>query len=697
MKNKGNTPSKASLLRKKAEAKLKGQQKEAEIPSSESDMLKLIHELQVHQIEMEMINEELTQTKHLAEIAGEKYTTLFDFAPLGYFTLNSGGTIILLNLSAAQMLGKERQRLINKRFEQYLTPDTRIVFHDFLNEIFNNNDKKSCEVTFESDDKPIVFVQLTGTRAIYENHCLITATDITGRKQIENALKESEERYALVIDASEQGIWDWNIATNEVFFSKQWKKQIGYEDHEIRNSFNSWIEHLHPEERKACQNAVQSYLDKPVEHFCLEFRFRHKNGSYRWISNKASSILNTEGRVIRMFGAHTDITDRKLAELQIQHQNEELQKLNATKDKFFSIIAHDLKSPFNSIIGFSELLVDQIKAKDYEGIEKFASIILQSSNRAMNLLMNLMEWSRSQTGKMQFKPEPFDLQELITDITMLFDDIAGQKKINIKKELPQEAFAFADYAMIHTVLRNLISNAIKFTKPDGEIILSIIEGKNKLTISVKDNGVGIAKDRISRLFMMEENNSTPGTANEEGTGLGLILCKEFIEKHGEKIQVESEENSGTTFSFTLPYASESRIYDSDHLPPPSEQNNSIRPLKILIAEDDEISEKLMDLNMRIFCKEILKVKTGTEAVNTCRANPDIDLVLMDIRMPKLGGNEATQQIREFNKDVVIIAQTAYGLSGDRENATELGYNDYITKPIQRMELQALIHKHFRNE
>lgn len=552
MEDRNTTPLKASTLRKQAEALLKEQQNKANLPSAEADMLKLIHELQVHQIELELMNDELNFANQTAKLAGEKYTNLYDFAPCAYFTLNQEGDILLLNLAGAKMLGRDRRSLINSRLAFYVTAGTRNVFLDFLNEIFTSKRMKSCEVAFGNNHLPIMHIHLIGTPGPDEKHCLITASDISGSKLAEKALKDSEERYALVIDSSEQGIWDWNIETNEVFFSEQWKRQIGYEDHEIKNDFGSWIEHLHPDETEACQNAVQTYMNNPTKHFFLEFRFRHKDGSYRWISNKASSIINKDGKVVRMFGAHTDITERKQAELRIKQQNEELQKLNAQKDKFFSIIAHDLKSPFSSIMGFSEMLVEQINEKDYDGIEQYAGVILQSSQRAMDLLMNLMEWSRSQTGRMEFNPQRFDLKEFIHDIIPLFDDIAGQKGIVIKKELPPSAPVFADQAMINTVLRNLISNAIKFTKPGGAIVLEVTEEKNKFTVSVNDNGIGIPKDLIGKLFRIDENFSTHGTANESGTGLGLILCKEFVEKHGGKIWVESEEGKGSTFYFSLP-------------------------------------------------------------------------------------------------------------------------------------------------
>lgn len=247
-----------------------------------------------------------------------------------------------------------------------------------------------------------------------------------------------------------------------------------------------------------------------------------------------------------------DISDRKHAEIQIKAKNVALSELNAQKDKFFSIIAHDLKSPFSGILGFSEILVDQMKEKDYNGIEQYAGIILQSSKRAMDLVTNLLEWARSQTGKIEFSPEFFEMVDLIKDVTLSFDYIADQKSITIKRELPHNLPTFADKSMISTVLRNLISNAVKFTRPGGEINISAKKDHKEVLVSVCDNGVGIATNRTGKLFQTQHSESTYGTANEKGTGLGLILCKEFIEKHGGRIWVESEDGKGSVFSFSIP-------------------------------------------------------------------------------------------------------------------------------------------------
>jgi len=234
-----------------------------------------------------------------------------------------------------------------------------------------------------------------------------------------------------------------------------------------------------------------------------------------------------------------------------EQKNRELHELNVTKNKFFSIISHDLRNPFNAIIGFSNILVEQVQEKNYEGIGEYARIVQGSSQRAMDLLTNLLEWSRSQTGRMEFAPDNIEIVGLINEVTELANDAAQHKLITISKVLPHSATVFADKAMIGTVLRNLISNAIKFTNSGGTIVISAEQKPDELLVTVSDNGVGIKNDTIEKLFRIDENNSTAGTQNEEGTGLGLILCKEFVEKHGGTIWVESEIGKGSKFSFTI--------------------------------------------------------------------------------------------------------------------------------------------------
>lgn len=248
----------------------------------------------------------------------------------------------------------------------------------------------------------------------------------------------------------------------------------------------------------------------------------------------------------------SDVSERKKADAELRLKNKELEKVNAEKDKFFSIIAHDLKSPFNAILGFSELLIEQVHKNDCTEVGKYAKIILQSSHRAMDLLMNLFEWTQSQTGRLEFKPENFSLNELLDEISFIFNEIAEKKSIIIEKDLPPDMNIYADERMMGTIFRNLVSNAIKFTMPNGVVKIHAQQQKDKLFLSVSDTGVGIPKKVISKLFQIDNEYSTIGTDHEKGTGLGLVLCREFIEKHNGKIWVESEEGKGSAFYLSIP-------------------------------------------------------------------------------------------------------------------------------------------------
>jgi len=259
-----------------------------------------------------------------------------------------------------------------------------------------------------------------------------------------------------------------------------------------------------------------------------------------------------ENRDIIWTGTISDISERKKAEQELSNKNLEFQKLNAEKDKFFSILAHDLRSPFNSIIGFSNILLETVQQEDFENIKKYAEIIINSSKRAMNLLSNLMQWSQSQTGRMKFNPEYFEIEDSIDEIILLFIDIAKQKSISITKLLPSAIAVYADKAMIDTIIRNLVSNALKFTAKGGSIIITAEVNQHEIKVSVSDTGVGISTSVMKQLFRIDINYSTPDTQGEKGTGLGLILCKELIEKHGGKIEIESEPCKGSKFYFTIP-------------------------------------------------------------------------------------------------------------------------------------------------
>lgn len=276
-----------------------------------------------------------------------------------------------------------------------------------------------------------------------------------------------------------------------------------------------------------------------------------KDGSRYPLSISGALFEDVDGRKV-VWGIIEDLSDRREKELIIKKQNEELLQLNAAKDKFFSIIAHDLKSPFSAIIGFSDLLLHRIEQKDLNGIDQYTKLINQSSKKALDLLLNLMEWSKVQTGRVKFEPEYFDLNTIVEETLLLLEANAVQKNIVISNTIQNGVILHADKVMISTVIRNLISNAIKYTPLNKEVSLSVLQNKNEVIVAVSDKGIGMSKTQLDSLFKEESICSTLGTSQEKGTGLGLILCKEFLEMNKGKIWVESESGKGSDFYFSLP-------------------------------------------------------------------------------------------------------------------------------------------------
>jgi len=296
-----------------------------------------------------------------------------------------------------------------------------------------------------------------------------------------------------------------------------------------------------------------------------EIKIKSKTGKEIVALETSFLLKDINGKVVGYRGIIRDITENKrheellikyineLAEVnsQLKESEEKFKKLNDEKDKFFSIIAHDLKSPFNALLNLSEFLVEDLPDLSIEEIKSFSKEINKSAHNVYNLLLNLLQWSQIKTGRLKKSFENIALSSLLNNTIVLLDNVASKKSIQLINEIDSSHFFNGDRTMISSVLQNLISNSIKFSKRNGKIIVSSKIDKDKIVVSVRDTGVGISNENIEKLFKLDEHLSTFGTANESGTGLGLILSKELVEQNGGKIWVESEERIGSTFSFTL--------------------------------------------------------------------------------------------------------------------------------------------------
>lgn len=551
IKNKQNkSKTEALAIRQSAEIQLKNSRNKDRPPNKEADTLKILHELEVHQIELEMQNEELRRTRDNAENLFQKLTTIYDFAPVGYFTLDNKAFISELNLSGARMLDMDRSALINKNFRNFVSRDSIADLNDFLKKVLASNVKRTCEIKLTRKSSGSIVLYLEGIVASNETNCLVSAVDITERHNAQVKLQQSETRYRRLFESAKDGILIVNAANGKIIDVNPFLVEMtGFSKEELIER-TLWeldiFKNITPTREAFAEFDRNSYFHLE------EMPLKTKTGVNKEVEFISTVYFEDEIKVIQC--SMRDITKRKQAEDALKESESLLRELNVTKDKFFSIVTHDLRSPFSSIIGFSNFMAERVIAGDFVKVAEYADIIQKSSWRAMELLTNLIEWSNSQTGRINFSPEYVEFPLLVEEIFLLMKDIAGQKSITIKKELSPSLVAFADKAMISSVLRNLVSNAIKFTHPGGTVSIRAEKNNRELLVSISDDGVGLTNSAIENLFSNENSISTVGTMQERGTGLGLLLCKEFIHKHDGRIWVESIQGMGSKFNFTIPSA-----------------------------------------------------------------------------------------------------------------------------------------------
>jgi len=536
--------------------------------------------------------------------------------------------------------------------------------------------------------------------------------DITDKVEATEKLKASEERFELAMKASQDGLFDWYTVTNEVFLSPMWKKILGYEDHELPNDFSVWEKLTHPDDLQKAWVSIQQLLNGKRERFDIEFRMKHKAGHWVYILSRAEGIFDEGGNAVRVVGTHLDITDLKSTEYYLKEKNEEHERLNEElrqtneelliaknkaeesdrlKSAFLANMSHEIRTPMNGIIGFTDILKEPYLQEELR--QKYISIIQKSGQRLQNTVNDLIEISKIETGQINVFTEQVNIVEVVQNQYDFFAPEAKAKGLQMEMHLPPGKDALmteTDISKLESVLTNLIKNAIKYTQK-GRIDMGMTIYKKHLLFYVKDTGMGVPAARQEAIFNRFEQADIEDTQAFEGSGLGLAISKSYLELLGGQIWVESQEGEGSCFYFTLPYyAAKQKQPAEDHTGRALLEDIKNKQLTVLIAEDEEASDLYLHEILKNYIKKIHHTKNGRETLEWVKLDPDIDIVLMDIKMPVMDGYEATRKIREFNKEVKIIAQTAYALEGDREKALEAGCDAYVAKPINKEKLFSTI-------
>jgi len=427
---------------------------------------------------------------------------------------------------------------------------------------------------------------------------------------------------------------------------------------------------------------------------------KKKNGEHYWESATISPIFDNHGRITHYLGIKEDITAKKQLLDELIKAKDKAEESERLKSAFLANMSHEIRTPMNGILGFAGLLKEPNLSGDE--MQEYIEIIEKSGARMLNIIDQIVDISKIEAGLMEVHIRDTNINEQIEYIYKFFKaevEGKGMKLIHSVNIPEKELIISTDKEKIYAILINLVKNAIKYSFA-GTIEFGyspvVINNNMSLQFFVKDTGIGIPKERQEAIFERFIQADIGDKRAYQGAGLGLSIAKAYVEMLGGKIWVDSTEGHGSVFYFTIPYKvePEEKIAAKNFFIP-DDKTSKIKPIKILVVEDNDEASFLIKILINKFCKEVLCARDGFEAVEICHNNPDIDLVLMDIKMPVMNGYEATREIRKFNASLIIIAQTAFALPGDREKAIEAGCNDYVTKPIYKAQLLQLIENYFK--
>lgn len=380
--------------------------------------------------------------------------------------------------------------------------------------------------------------------------CGIT-TDITERKKAEQQLRDLKDKLELALQVGKMGIWEWYVEGNRVEWYADHAKLFGISNEEFGGTPEDVRKRVHPEDRSKGIEAFKKSINENIP-YDLTFRVIWPDKSLHWLSSLGNPVIDENGKAIKITGITRDVTVEKQSRDKIISQNRELSRINATKDKLFSIISHDLMNPLNSLLGFTQLLRMHYRNESTEKIGQYANLISRSANAMADLLQTLSQWSKSQRHKIKVSPGNIKPAKLIIAIHDLLYASLQNKNLKLVNNLSEDHISFADEDMVKTILRNILTNAIKFSHPGGIIQCSGEIRNGNFVFKVSDSGTGIRPEKLKTIFNISENGSETGTAGEKGSGLGLIICKELAELNHGKIWAESERGKGADFYLEIP-------------------------------------------------------------------------------------------------------------------------------------------------
>jgi len=505
----------------------------------------------------------------------------------------------------------------------------------------------------------------------------------------------NEERLAFAVDGAGDGVWDWDLRSNSMKFSKLYMEMLGYCENELPHTVDTWLESVHPDDIERAQEKVQKYMDGSDSTYSVELRLRCKDESYKWILCRGTIVnRDIDNEPLRMIGIHSDITKQKESEISLVNAREDAENANRAKSQFLSSMSHELRTPMNAIMGFGQLLTMDKDSGLSETQIDFATEIVKAGKHLLELINEILDLSRIEAGRIDLSIETVGLGEVVAESLQLIMPLAQKRGIEINisqnntdveldKLQDQLTWVRADRSRLRQVLLNLLSNAVKYNRENGKITLACHHSEdNMLRVSITDTGIGIGQEDQTRLFTAFNRLNADDT-DVEGTGIGLVITKNIVELMGGNIGVDSRQDIGSTFWFDLPTDTEQLPVFVEDVPKILPPTKLAEEHTILYIEDNPANLRLVAQvlghmsNIRMWSAH--EPLLGLELAEEHKP----DLILLDINLPGMNGFEVLKNLRQSQAtaNIPVLAISANAMKQDIEKGLNAGFDDYITKPI----------------